>query len=72
MVKYREILRLDAMGVSRRNIAFSCGCSRNTVKGVLDKSAEMGLRWPLPEDTSTAARLTVEQWLTAWWNYCSL
>ena len=55
MVRYREILRLDAMGVSRRNIAFSCDCSRNTVKSVLDKAAAAGIRWPLPDEMNDAA-----------------
>lgn len=31
MVKYREILRLRALGISIRGIAHSCGCSPTTV-----------------------------------------
>ena len=31
MTKYREILRLKSLGFSERNIAQSCGVSRNTV-----------------------------------------
>ena len=31
MTKYREILRLQSLGFSERNIAQSCGVSRNTV-----------------------------------------
>ena len=31
MTKYREILRLKSLGFSERNIAHSCGVSRNTV-----------------------------------------
>ena len=38
MVKYREILRLHAMGVSMRNISFSCKCSKTTVKNVVDRA----------------------------------
>lgn len=52
MVKYREILRLHACGVSQRNIAFSCGCSKNTVKAVLIRAQAKGLFWPLPEETN--------------------
>lgn len=34
MIKYREILRLDAQEVSKRGIAASCKCSRNTIVNV--------------------------------------
>ena len=34
MTKYREILRLKSLGFSERNIAQSCGVSRNTVAKV--------------------------------------
>lgn len=55
MVKYREIIRLKAMGVSVRNIAFSCGCSTATVATVADRAKASGLEWPLPEEMSDAA-----------------
>lgn len=48
MVKYREILRLKAMGISVRNIAHSCGCAINTVQSVCNKATAAGLSWPLP------------------------
>ncbi|MCX5977841.1 MAG: helix-turn-helix domain-containing protein, partial [Coprothermobacterota bacterium] len=35
MTKYREILRLHSQGISKRSIAISCECSRNTVTRVL-------------------------------------
>ena len=38
MTKYREILRLKSLGFSERNIAQSCGVSRNTVAKVLKGS----------------------------------
>ena len=47
MTKYREILRLKSLGFSERNIAQSCGVSRNTVAKVLKKAAEIKLSWPL-------------------------
>lgn len=50
MIKYREILRLRSVGVSVRNIAYSCECSRSTVQNVLNKAKAKGLVWPLPEE----------------------
>jgi len=50
MVKYREILRLAAMGVSQNSIAFSCGCAQSTVSDVLRAARAHQLSWPLPED----------------------
>lgn len=46
MTKYREILRLKSLGFSERNIAQSCGVSRNTVAKVLKKATEINLSWP--------------------------
>lgn len=43
MTKYPEILRLKSLRFSERNIAQSCGVSRNTAARVLKKSAEMNL-----------------------------
>ncbi|MBQ6483290.1 MAG: peptide deformylase [Anaerolineaceae bacterium] len=48
-VKYGEILRLASKGFSRRNIALSVPCSRNTVAKVLERAEELRLSWPLPE-----------------------
>ena len=50
MTKYREILRLKSLRFSERNIARICGASRNTVKKVLDRAAQVGLIWPLDND----------------------
>lgn len=50
MVKYREILRLTAMGISQRNVAFSVGCAPSTVQDVLRAAKAVGLEWPLPEE----------------------
>ena len=53
MANIREILRLDAMKeLSKRKIGYSVGCSHNTVKSILKKANEVGLKWPLPEDLS--------------------
>ena len=48
-VKYGEILRLASKGFSRRNIALSVPCSRNTVAKVLERAEKLGLSWPLPD-----------------------
>lgn len=55
MVKYREILRLEALGVSRGNIGFSVGCSPNTVQSVSNRAKAAGVSWPLPEEMNDAA-----------------
>ena len=52
MTNYREILRLDSLGINKVNIAASCSCSRNTVATVLQKAEENNLNYPLPNDLS--------------------
>ncbi len=55
MTKYREILRLKSLGFSERNIAQSCGVSRNTVARVTAKANEMNISWPLDFDMTDSA-----------------
>lgn len=55
MVKHRESLRLEAMGVSRRNIGLSVGCSPNTVQSVSSRAKTAGIARPPSEETSDAA-----------------
>ena len=55
MTKYREILRLKSLGFSERNIAHSCGVSRNTVAKVVKRAAEIKLSWPLEHDMTDSA-----------------
>ncbi len=55
MTKYREILRLKALGFSERNIALSVPCSRNTVSKVLKSANEKEISWPLPDELTDAA-----------------
>ncbi|WP_135557777.1 IS21 family transposase [Paenibacillus cymbidii] len=50
MTPYRQILRLHSQGISQRNIAVSCACSRNTVAKVIERAAELGMTWPLEND----------------------
>lgn len=47
MTKYREILRLKSLGISEREIATSCGVSRNTVARVCKRATELNIQWPL-------------------------
>ena len=54
MVKYREILRLTTLGVSRRNVAWSIGCSLTTVQNVLTRAKVAGIAWPLPQEMTDA------------------
>jgi|WetSurMetagenome_2_1015567.scaffolds.fasta_scaffold54676_1 transposase len=50
MTSYREILRLDAQGISQRSIAKSCGCSRNTVARVLTQAQQKKIDWGMARD----------------------
>ncbi|HZK28396.1 MAG TPA: IS21 family transposase [Thermoclostridium sp.] len=50
MTNYREILRLSSLGITKMDIAASCGCSRNTVTNVLQRAAACRISWPLPDD----------------------
>ena len=59
MTKYREILRLDALGFSKRNIALSCSVSRNTVARVLKAAAEKSVSWPLDDSQTDKALETI-------------
>jgi transposase len=45
MTDYHEILRLLFQGISQRNIARSCRCSRNTVSMVLTRTQQRKLEW---------------------------
>ena len=52
MTNYREILRLHSLGLNKTEIATSCQCARNTVTATLQRAANCGLQWPLPEAMS--------------------
>lgn len=54
MVKIREILRLQSMGIGIRATAQSCNCSRNTVREILRTAELQGLTWPLPTNMDDA------------------
>ncbi|HRX22443.1 MAG TPA: IS21 family transposase [Syntrophomonadaceae bacterium] len=50
MTQYREILRLSSQGISKRGIASSCHCSRNTITSVMERAEQKGISWPLTEE----------------------
>ena len=52
MVNYREILRLDSLNYTQRQIAASVHSSRNTISEVLHLADAKGLHWSL-DDTVT-------------------
>ena len=52
MTNYREILRLHSLGLNKTEIASSCQCARNTVAATLQRAANCGLQWPLPDGMS--------------------
>lgn len=54
MTKYREILRLSALGLSLRNIERSINVSRKTIIKVRKRAGELNLAWPLDEKYTDA------------------
>jgi hypothetical protein len=52
MVNYREILRLNSLGYSQRQIAASIQSSRDTIGAVCKLADQHGLEWPLPDELS--------------------
>lgn len=53
MTKYREILRLSALGLTLREIAASLQVSQHTIIDVRRRAKELSLSWPLDEITPT-------------------
>lgn len=49
MTKYREILRLTAMGLSQREIILSLSVSQKTIVKVQQRARELNIVWPLDE-----------------------
>jgi len=50
MRKIKEVLRLNAAGLSNRRIAQVCGIGRTTVADYLRRLSVTGLSWPLADD----------------------
>ena len=55
MRQITEVLRLNAQGLSYRQIAQSVGISASTVQSYLERAERAGLSWPLPEDVDDTA-----------------
>src|SRR4030095_5107957 len=49
MRKIRDVLRLEALGRTRREIAQSVGIGRTTVCDYVSRATAAGLSWPLPD-----------------------
>ena len=54
MTNYREILRLQSLGINQTGIAGSCGCSRATVRKFLNRAKELDIAWPLKAEITEA------------------
>jgi len=54
MRKIRDVLRLQAAGLSHRQIARSLGLGRTTVAESLARARKAALAWPLPRDLGEA------------------
>jgi transposase len=54
MTKYREILRLQSLGINQTGIAGSSGCARAKVRKVLDRAKDLDIIWPLKAETTDA------------------
>ena len=54
MRQITEVLRLNAQGLSYRQIAQSVGISASTVQSYLERAQRAGLSWPLPVDLDDA------------------
>jgi transposase len=54
MTQYREILRLDSLGINQTGIANSCQCARKTVRKVLNRARELDIKWPLKAELTDA------------------
>ena len=50
IVDYREILRLNSLKYTQRQIAVSVHSSRNTISEVIKLAAENNLCWPLDDE----------------------
>ena len=50
MTNYKEILRLQSLGINNTRIAEACGCARSTVISTLQYAAAKGLTWETIRD----------------------
>ena len=54
MTNYREILRLNNLGILKQDIAKSCACSRNTAANVIKLAGEKSISWEAAERLNNA------------------
>ena len=59
MRKIRDVLRLSAAGLSKRQIAASLGIGPTAAGACLKRARDAGIGWPLPDDLD-GYRRTVE------------
>ena len=59
MVNYREILRLNSLNYTQRQIAASVHSSRNTIREVLETATKAGIEWPLDETTTNEVLMAI-------------
>ena len=52
MTNYKEILRLNSLGINNTQIAAGCSCSRTTVVSILQRAVDCGLNWERVQDWS--------------------
>ena len=52
MTDYREILRLESLGINNSQIALSVGCTRQTVISVLKKTKQKNLSYRMVQELS--------------------
>ncbi len=50
MRKLKEVLRLDSLGLSQRQIAHSCSISQSTVHEYVSAAQGAGVKWPVAEN----------------------
>ena len=55
MRKIRDVLRLSAAGLSKRQIAASLGIGPTAAGACLRRAREAGISWPLPDDLGDGA-----------------
>ncbi len=55
MTKYREILRLNDLGLSQQDIVDSCNVSKKMVNRILKRAEELNVSWPLDENETDEA-----------------
>ena len=55
MRKIRDVLRLNAGGLSKRKIAVSLGIGATAAGDCIRRARQAGLSWPLPDDLGDEA-----------------